>query len=69
METESNQNDFPTNEGGLQPEEGTELLAQNLSNAKHKHAHHASDYVPHHSSHGRSNHRTFGSNHEPGTVI
>lgn len=26
------------------------------------------DYVPKHSSHGRSNSRTFGPDHEPGTV-
>ncbi|WP_207425186.1 hypothetical protein [Pedobacter sp. SYSU D00535] len=31
------------------------------------HVSHHRSFVPHHSNHGRSNYRSFGANHEPGT--
>ena len=47
------------NEQGVKTDSGTKKESTGVD-------HH--DYVPKHSSHGRSNSRTFGPDHEPGTI-
>jgi hypothetical protein len=73
MKPSSNANDFQASEegdiSGSAPEFLENQKMKKEAESKHKHGIYNHDFVPHHSTHGRSNSRTFGSNHEPGTVI
>jgi hypothetical protein len=67
METQSKSGKvLENNEAELMKQQGSDTT----DSQKHKESTGADyhNYVPKHSSHGRSNSRTFGPDHEPGTV-
>lgn len=71
METDVNKG-FPSeNEANYTDNtaESTEKQKKEEIPRRHHQASHYNVYVPKHSSHGRSNDRTFGANHEPGTIL
>lgn len=73
METNLNNDDFQAGEEKVVSNDSPEFLEVSTTKIeagqKHKHPSHNQDFVPHHSNHGRAHSRTFGSNHEPGTII
>ena len=67
METQSKSGKvLENNEAELTKEQGNNTTASQVKKEPTGVEYH--DYVPKHSSHGRSNSRTFGPDHEPGTV-
>ena len=70
MEIKSNEEALPSeNEAMLPNQEMADKEAKKEEDAHARsHHHHTYTFALNHSTHGRSNSRTFGSDHEPGTV-